>query len=143
LSKPLLVDSAAFAYVPNIRKQALTRSDLSHLGSFSGLAYGISIYHVPCKGTAQCMADLVGGQVDLAISTSGPAVLQLQTGRIRALGVSRSKRVCFTSPPFELSLRMLFQVSTTPLLVFLPTGTRRHSSLPLIPNLSEYGYSSF
>ena len=46
-------------------------------------------------------------------------------------------------PPFELSLRMLFQVSTTPLLVFLPTGTRRHSSLPLIPNLSEYGYSSF
>ncbi len=44
------------------------------------------------------MADLVGGQVDLAVSTSGPAVPQLQTGRIRALGVSRSKRVCFTSP---------------------------------------------
>lgn len=53
---------------------------------------GISINHVPYKGAAQYMADLVGGQVDLAVSTLGPAVPHLQTGRIRALGISSGKR---------------------------------------------------
>jgi tripartite-type tricarboxylate transporter receptor subunit TctC len=38
------------------------------------------------------MADLVGGQVDLAVSTLGPAIPHIQTGRIRALAVSSVKR---------------------------------------------------
>jgi tripartite-type tricarboxylate transporter receptor subunit TctC len=53
---------------------------------------GISLNHVPYKGAAQYMADLVGGQVDLAVSTLGPAMPHVQTGRIRALGVSSAKR---------------------------------------------------
>ena len=41
---------------------------------------GISLNHVPYKGAAQYMADLVGGQVDLAVSTLGPAMPHVQTG---------------------------------------------------------------
>jgi tripartite-type tricarboxylate transporter receptor subunit TctC len=53
---------------------------------------GIAMNHVPYKGAAQYMADLVGGQVDLAVSTLGPAMPHVQTGRIRALAVSSAKR---------------------------------------------------
>ncbi len=53
---------------------------------------GITMNHVPYKGAAQYIADLVGGQVDLAVSTVGPAVQHVQAGRLRALGVSTIKR---------------------------------------------------
>jgi tripartite-type tricarboxylate transporter receptor subunit TctC len=137
-----LIDSTAFAYVPNMRKvpyDALKAfTPLVHLGDlpFALLAHpsvpvknlqeliayakanpnklncasagvgsphhliaeilkqraGISMNHVPYKGSAQYMADLVGGQVDLAVSTLGPAMPHIQTGRIRALAVSSGKR---------------------------------------------------
>jgi tripartite-type tricarboxylate transporter receptor subunit TctC len=48
--------------------------------------------HVPYKGAAQYIADLLGGQVDLAVSTLGPAMPHIQTGRLRALAVSTGKR---------------------------------------------------
>jgi tripartite-type tricarboxylate transporter receptor subunit TctC len=53
---------------------------------------GISMNHVPYKGAAQYIADLLGGQVDLAVSTLGPAMPHIQTGRMRALAVSTGKR---------------------------------------------------
>lgn len=53
---------------------------------------GISLTHVPYKGAVQYIADLMGGQVDLAISTITPALQHLATGRLRALGVSSAKR---------------------------------------------------
>jgi tripartite-type tricarboxylate transporter receptor subunit TctC len=54
---------------------------------------GITMNHVPYKGSVQYTADLVGGQVDLAVSTIGPVVQHIQAGRLRALGVSSAKRV--------------------------------------------------
>jgi tripartite-type tricarboxylate transporter receptor subunit TctC len=53
---------------------------------------GITMNHVPYKGAAQYVADLVGGQVDLAVSTIGPAAPHVLAGRLRALGVSTGKR---------------------------------------------------
>jgi tripartite-type tricarboxylate transporter receptor subunit TctC len=53
---------------------------------------GITMNHVPYKGAAQYIADLVGGQVDLAVSTVGPAAPHVQAGRLRALGVSTTRR---------------------------------------------------
>jgi tripartite-type tricarboxylate transporter receptor subunit TctC len=53
---------------------------------------GITMNHVPYKGAAQYIADLVGGQVDLAVSTVGPAAQHVQAGRLRALGVSTARR---------------------------------------------------
>jgi tripartite-type tricarboxylate transporter receptor subunit TctC len=53
---------------------------------------GITMNHVPYKGAAQYIADLLGGQVDLAVSTIGPAAPHIQTGKLRAIGVSTMKR---------------------------------------------------
>jgi len=58
---------------------------------FKGRA-GIDMNHVPYKGAAQYIADLVGGQVDLAVSTIGPALGHIQTGRLRAIAVTTAKR---------------------------------------------------
>jgi len=53
---------------------------------------GITMNHVPYKGAAQYIADLLGGQVDLAVSTIGPAAPHVQAARLRALGVTTVKR---------------------------------------------------
>jgi len=131
-----LMDSTAFAYVPNMRKVSYdplkSFVPLAHLGALPMaivihpsvparnlqelIAYaranpgGIAFNHVPYKGAAQYMADLVGGQIEMAVSTLGPAVAHHQAGRIRALGVSSAKR---------------------------------SSALPDVPSIAEQGFEGF
>ena len=62
------------------------------IGEFFKNRAGISLTHVPYKGAVQYIADLVGGQVDLAISTITPALQHIASGRLRPLGVSSAKR---------------------------------------------------
>lgn len=62
------------------------------IGEFFRSRAGINLTHVPYKGASQYIADLLGGQVDLAVSTITPAIPHIQTGRIRALGVSSASR---------------------------------------------------
>jgi tripartite-type tricarboxylate transporter receptor subunit TctC len=53
---------------------------------------GISLTHVPYKGSAPALTDLVGGQVQLMFE-QGPSVLPfLQNGRLRALAVTSTAR---------------------------------------------------
>ena len=57
------------------------------------LQTGTSIVHVPYKGTGPSVADLIGGQVSMT-RTGAPAVMgHVQSGRLRALGVSSPQRV--------------------------------------------------
>lgn len=53
---------------------------------------GISMNHIPYKGAVQYIADLLAGHVDLAVSTIGPAVQHIQSGRLQALGVTSARR---------------------------------------------------
>lgn len=57
---------------------------------------GISLLHVPYKGTGQVIADLIGGQVQ--ISFGGPPALapHVATGKLRAVAITTLKR----SPAF-------------------------------------------
>jgi tripartite-type tricarboxylate transporter receptor subunit TctC len=53
---------------------------------------GIDILHVPYKGVTPAMTDTVAGQVQMVISVI-PAILPtMKSGRLRALGVTSSKR---------------------------------------------------
>jgi tripartite-type tricarboxylate transporter receptor subunit TctC len=52
----------------------------------------IDILHVPYKGGAQAVQDLVGGQVDMLFISFGPVVQHIRSGRLRALGVSVPRR---------------------------------------------------
>jgi tripartite-type tricarboxylate transporter receptor subunit TctC len=52
----------------------------------------IDIVHVPYKGTALFMSDLVSGQVDLAFTGAASSLGYIQAGRLRPIGASGLKR---------------------------------------------------
>ena len=49
---------------------------------------GIQIEHVPYKGGAPMIGDLMTGQIQMALETSGSAIAQVRAGRVKPLGVS-------------------------------------------------------
>ncbi len=53
---------------------------------------GIVITHVPYKGIAPAVVDLLGGHVQLAMSAFPTALPHLKPGKLRALGVTSAKR---------------------------------------------------
>jgi tripartite-type tricarboxylate transporter receptor subunit TctC len=56
---------------------------------------GIDIVHVPYKGVAPALADLVGGHVQLVITSFPSAYTQVQAGRLRALAIASARRSAF------------------------------------------------
>jgi tripartite-type tricarboxylate transporter receptor subunit TctC len=54
---------------------------------------GVRILHVPYRGGAPAMTDLLGQQVQLYFSTLADAVEHIKAGRLRALGVTTAMRV--------------------------------------------------
>jgi len=54
---------------------------------------GLKLVHVPYKGAAPTLTDLMGGQIDLAFSDPLLTTQHLNGGRIKALAVSGSKRM--------------------------------------------------
>jgi tripartite-type tricarboxylate transporter receptor subunit TctC len=53
---------------------------------------GISLTHVPYKGTGPALTDLLAGQVQLAVSTLNVLRPYVLAGRLRGLGVTSLKR---------------------------------------------------
>jgi len=66
---------------------------IEHLSGalFASLA-GLQMIHVPYKGGAPMMTDLISGTIQVAIETSGSAAPQVRSGKVRALGISTPKR---------------------------------------------------
>ena len=58
---------------------------------FNSMA-GVRMVHVPYKGAAPALADLLGGQVQLMFSTMPPALPHVKDGKLRALAVTSAKR---------------------------------------------------
>jgi tripartite-type tricarboxylate transporter receptor subunit TctC len=54
---------------------------------------GIQMVHVPYKGTAPALQDLLGAQVDMTFGTPPPFMPYIQSGKIRALAVTGKARV--------------------------------------------------
>jgi tripartite-type tricarboxylate transporter receptor subunit TctC len=53
---------------------------------------GIEMTHVPYKGTAQAITDVVAGHVPIIFSDLAPAIPLIKDGRLRALGISSAVR---------------------------------------------------
>ncbi len=65
----------------------------SHLaGEMFKLATGTDILHVPYKGSAPAMTDLIGGQVPLSFDTNVAALPMLQSGKVKAIAVTSARR---------------------------------------------------
>jgi len=60
---------------------------------FKALAGGLEIQHVPYRGSAPMMGDLVGGQISMAFDATPTAMPQAQSGAIRALGAGTAERM--------------------------------------------------
>ncbi|HTD90901.1 MAG TPA: tripartite tricarboxylate transporter substrate binding protein, partial [Burkholderiales bacterium] len=95
-----------------------------HLGGelFKALA-GVDIVHVPYKGTAPSMTDLIAGRVQMAFSSIPTVLTHVQAGRLKMLGTGGTRRspalpeipsIADTVPGFEL---------VTWYAVFAPAGT--------------------
>ena len=59
---------------------------------FNTLA-GVNMQHVPYKGGAPAMIDLLGGQLQLIFATVSTAIIHVKAGKIRPLAVTSAKRV--------------------------------------------------
>ncbi len=65
-----------------------------HLGGeLFKLMAGVDIVHIPYKGNAQALNDVVGGQVDLILSALPPALPLAKAGKVRILGVAMPERL--------------------------------------------------
>jgi len=53
---------------------------------------GIEMTHIPYKGTAQAITDVVAGHVPIIFSDLAPAIPLIKDGRLRALGISSAVR---------------------------------------------------
>jgi tripartite-type tricarboxylate transporter receptor subunit TctC len=53
---------------------------------------GIDFIHVPYKGSANTVPDLIGGQVDMTMSSAISLLPHIKAGRIRALAITSAQR---------------------------------------------------
>jgi len=68
-------------------------TSLHLLGELLKTSAGIDMVHVPYRGGALAMQDLLAGQVDLMFADPATGVPQAQAGKARALGVSSATRL--------------------------------------------------
>jgi tripartite-type tricarboxylate transporter receptor subunit TctC len=57
------------------------------------LAAGIFVSHIPYRGTAPSVTDVIGGQIDCTFTGSPAVIPHVRSGRLRALAVSSAQRI--------------------------------------------------
>jgi len=56
------------------------------------VATGANVTHVPYKGTAPAIADIIGGNMHMMYTTSVSADAHIKSGRVKVLGIAAKKR---------------------------------------------------
>jgi len=94
---------------------------------------GINMVHVPYRGDSPALADVMAGHVQLMFATISPAVPLVHSGRIRAIGISTTKRSSLLPdvPPVAESVPGYESSSWNGILV--PAGTPK----PIIERLNR------
>lgn len=66
---------------------------ISHLlGAMLNTSAGIDMQHIPYKGVAPAINDVLGGQVPLAFASLPSALNYIKTGKLQAIAISSAKR---------------------------------------------------
>ncbi|WP_019450147.1 tripartite tricarboxylate transporter substrate binding protein [Cupriavidus sp. BIS7] len=126
---------------------------LNHLlGEMLNSMAGIKLEHVPYKGVAPALNDVLGNQVPMAFASLPSVLAHIKAGKVRALGVSSAKRSPFapdipaigeTVPGYSGDLWVgLFAVRGTPKDVTQKLATTLQAALadkPLRDKLAAQG----
>ena len=77
----------------SVRYGSSGRGSASHLAGelFSSMA-GVTLLHVPYKGTGQALTDLLAGHIDLMFAPAQTVMPQIESGKLLALAQTGAKR---------------------------------------------------
>jgi tripartite-type tricarboxylate transporter receptor subunit TctC len=93
-------------------------------GELFKLMAGVDLLHVPYKGSAPAMSDLLGGHVNLMFENIPAAAPLIRSGKLRALGVTGAKRSpLFPEVPTIAEAGLNGYVSTVMYGLVAPAGT--------------------
>ncbi|MCZ4314325.1 tripartite tricarboxylate transporter substrate binding protein [Comamonadaceae bacterium G21597-S1] len=71
-------------------------SSLHLTGEMFQAATGVKMLHVPYKGSAPAITDLIGGQIDMLFDGGTSSLPHVRDGKLRALGVTSAQRASGT-----------------------------------------------
>ena len=95
VSAPALKDFVALAKARpgSLSYASAGTGTLAHLaGELFKRKANIDVTHVPYRGSAQSMIDLMQGRIDLSVSTIPPTLQHVREGKLRALATMSEKR---------------------------------------------------
>ena len=83
----------ARASKPEVQYASAGNGSLNHLlGAMLSSSAGVPLQHVPYRGVAPALTDVMGGQVPVAFASLPSCIEFIKAGKLRALGVSSAKR---------------------------------------------------
>ncbi len=131
--------SSGAATVADLIRQARERPGIAYASSGNGspnhimgemfkLAAGVQLAHIPYKGSAPALNDLVAGHVPYSFDSPVGAMPHIQSGRLRALAVTSPRRsLALPSVPTLAEAGLPRFESAVPWYgLFGPAGTPRH-----------------
>lgn len=84
---------------------------------------GVNVLHIPYKGAASMMPDIISGQVPIGVISAAAAIGQMKAGKIRTIGVTSPQRLA-SAPDWPALAETLPGFDAAPrLFVVAPTGT--------------------
>jgi tripartite-type tricarboxylate transporter receptor subunit TctC len=91
---------------------------------FNG-AVGVQVIHVPYKGSAPALIDVIGGDVTYAVETMAATLPHIKSGRLRAYGISTAKASALAPgiEPFATALNLPGFDAAAWIGVMVPSGT--------------------
>lgn len=95
VSAPALKDFVAMAKAKpgSLSYASAGTGTLAHLaGELFKRKAGVEITHVPYRGSAQSMIDLMQGRIELSVSTIPPTLQHIREGKLRAYAIMSEKR---------------------------------------------------
>ena len=95
-------------------------------GAMFGTRAGIEIVHVPYKGAAPALADMIGGHVQIMFTLVPSVVSHIKSGSLRAIAVAATKRdPSMPDVPTFAEAGMPDFVSDSWYGIFVPAGTQQ------------------
>jgi tripartite-type tricarboxylate transporter receptor subunit TctC len=94
---------------------------------------GVEVVHIPYKGAAPIVPDLLSGQLPLAIISASPALAQSRAGKLKAIALSSPVKLAAAPDWVPLAATLPGFDASPRLFILAPAGTPQ----PVIAQLSE------